>query len=286
MIIDLNQLKFFLKEKLKNIEEPHKESYYILKYFFGLTEKDFIQNKTLDISFKKLKQLLLITKKRNLGMPFSYLFHKKEFYSMEFYVNSHVLIPRPETELLVELTLKEFQSLPMSLIGLDVGTGSGCIAISLIKHAKNLHRIIAIDIDKNALRVARINKYRLLNVEERKILKFLKLDFINEEFDFKQYFDFIVSNPPYVLEHEYFKLKKELFYEPQIALVVKEPETFYSTFFRKAYKILKVGGFMFLETSPTLINIQISILENLNIKHYKIFKDYQNQNRFLFIKKS
>lgn len=285
MNINIHQLNRILKKKLNHIDEPHKESFYIIKYFFGLTEKDFILNKTIDITSKELKQLFLIAKKRNEGMPFSYLFHKKEFFSREFYINSNVLIPRPETEQLVELVLKEIQPLQLSLTAIDIGTGSGCIAITLVKESHNIKRMIAIDIDKKALNIARINKHKLLDENQKKILKFLKLDFINHNYNFKHDIDFIVSNPPYVLEHEYKLLNNELFYEPEIALLVKEPEKFYYSFFYKSYNILKMGGFIFVESSPTLIPIQTQILKNLNIKYFKIYKDYQNQDRFLFIKK-
>lgn len=285
MIIGIKTLQKILKERLKHVDEPYKESFYIIKHFFGFNEKDFILNKNLNINLKELKKLLQILKKRNDGVPFSYLFQKKEFFSREFYINSCVFIPRPETELLVELVLKELKFFKMPLIGLDIGTGSGCIAISLIKHAKNIKRLIAIDIDKKALNVARINKNRLLDKEEKKILKFLKCDFILEDRSWDQELDFIVSNPPYVLESEYQNLNKEVFYEPKVAIVVKDPEKFYFRFFQKSYKILKKGGFMLFESSPTLIPLQIQILKRLNIVSYKVLKDYQNLNRFLFIKK-
>lgn len=282
------QLQDFWKKieyKLK-IQDARKEAYYILKEFFQLNEKEFILNKEIELTKNQYKKILKIINERNLRKPFSYIFQKKEFYSMEFKVNEKVLIPRPETEKLIEITLEYLNhNSENQLVGLDIGTGSGCIAITLVKHSKKIQSMYAIDINKEALQIAKENAIRLLK-EDHTILKFFLVDItkkINNQLFYD--FDFIISNPPYVLKKEYEKLEPEIFYEPYESLVVEKPLNFFYKFFINCFKILKDKGILFLESSPTLIPLQQQILERIGIKNIRIYQDYSNFDRYIVIKK-
>ncbi len=286
MKFSIHKLLVCISKRIKHLENPRKESIYILKNYLNLQEKDFILNSVIYLNKKQLKELIQIINRRKEGVPFAYIFRKKEFFSIPFFINEFVLIPRPETEILVEYVLKEIQRLNKKYFCLDIGTGSGCIPISIIKNSHQIQKFIAIDVSKEALKVARKNKILNLNIEQQKILKFIKLDFIKsgEKLNFIN-FDIIVSNPPYILKEELIQLEKEIFYEPIIALLVEEPYIFYKKFFENCMILLKKGGMLFLESSPRLIPLQIEILNKMNISDMEIFQDYQNLERFLVIKK-
>ncbi len=284
MKVRLNKLWSFVSNQLTNIDNPRSEVYYILKLFFSLSDKDFLLNPIIKIDSAQWNRLIQILQKRNQLVPIAYLFYRKEFYSLSFYVNESVLIPRPETELLVEIFLKEIKD-KRELYCLDVGTGSGCIPISILNHTENIQYFLGIDISQDAIEIANFNKKQLLSQDKQKILEFKKIDFINEIYKIKYKFDFIISNPPYVLPNEYFNLEKDLYYEPKIALLVENPYQFYEQFFNHCYKLLNKNGFVFLESSPTLIPIQIEFLKQMNFESYRIEKDYQRLDRFLIIKK-
>ncbi|GIX42048.1 MAG: release factor glutamine methyltransferase [Leptospiraceae bacterium] len=285
MNIELQKLWKNIEKKLNHIENPRKESLYILKLFLGIDEKDLLLNKKIYLSLNDLKELYRITNKRNQYIPLAYLFQKKEFYSMEFYVNPDVLIPRPETEQLVDLFLKIIKN-KKNLSCLDIGTGSGCIPISILYYSDNIKYFLAIDISKKAIEVANKNKKTLLNKDKQQLLEIQQLDFIHDiKTISNKEFDFIVSNPPYVLPDEYKQLDKELFYEPEIALIVNNPYDFYYKFFKNCLDILHKSGSIILESSPTLIPLQIKIIKELGYKAHEVYKDYQNLDRFLVIKK-
>tara|TARA_Y100000591_G_scaffold323479_1_gene341355 strand:- start:1286 stop:2134 length:849 start_codon:yes stop_codon:yes gene_type:complete len=161
--------------------------------------------KKICVKYKKL-----IFRRKN-NEPIAYILNKKEFWKFTFFVNKHVLIPRPETEILVEETLK-LVKLNSSKSILDVGTGSGCIIISLIKERPNC-KGTAIDVSNKAVKIAKINAkmHHLQN----------KINIINIDIDkFHQYkYDFIVSNPPYINKFDFKRLEKDIkFYEPKLAL--------------------------------------------------------------------
>jgi release factor glutamine methyltransferase len=284
MKVSLQYLWKRLSLKLTEIENPQKETLYLLKQFLNLNEKDFLLNKEINLSFKKLKKLYKMIEKRNQHIPLAYILNRKEFFSMEFYVNQNVLIPRPETELLVELFLKKTQNFS-NLYCLDIGTGTGCIPISILNYTTNINYFLAIDISKKALKVAEYNKKKLLNKEKQFILEFKLIDFINEFYKIKIIFDVIISNPPYILPEEYAHLDKELYYEPEIALKLNNPDNFYQHFFKNIFNLLKPDGLLFLESSPSLIPMQMEIINKMGFKAHWIEKDYQSLNRFLIIKK-
>ena len=223
-----------------------------------------------DISIFK-KYLIRRSKKE----PVAYILNEKEFFSKKFYVNKNTLIPRPETEILIEKLLKIFKKRRISI--LDIGTGSGCIIISLIF---NLKESIGegIDISKKAIQVARKNafKYQMLN----------RIKFKTKSIDnlFCKRFDLIVSNPPYIEKKAIKNLSEDIKrYEPRMALDGgNDGLDLIKKVIYKSKEILKVNGTIALEIGNEQIREVSKILidNNFRIKH--VIKDYKTNVRCLF----
>jgi release factor glutamine methyltransferase len=177
-------------------------------------------------------------RRRLVGEPLQYITGIQEFYGRDFKVDSNVLIPRPETEFVVD-TVKELNRSNQPRI-IDVGTGSGCIAITLALEIEN-SRVTATDISSEALGKARQNALEL-GAE----VAFVRMDRLD---GLKGCFDFIVSNPPYISDHEYQELQKEVRdHEPRIALVPTQgPVPFYQTLVHSAVQHLNTDGLLILE---------------------------------------
>ena len=218
-----------------------------LNSIFNLLSEDYLKiprSKILfanEIDLDKSNQTLFLSALERLKThePIQYVLGKTSFMDMEFKVNSSVLIPRPETEELVRLMLKE------DLDGkeiLDIGTGSGCIAISLAKNFPN-SKVSALDISNDALEVAKENA-KLNNVE----VNFINADIFNYESE--KIYDIVVSNPPYVTGHEKSLMKKNVLnFEPDLALFVdnNEPLKYYLEIINFSKYALKSKGLLFFE---------------------------------------
>ena len=197
--------------KLNNVNSYILDSELLLSFALNSTrEKILINlNKKIDNkSFKKYKKLIFRRKNKE---PIAYITKKKEFWKNKFFVNKNVLIPRPETEIIVDEILK-YIDIHSSKNFLEVGTGSGCIIISILKERLNC-RATAIDISKKALNIAEFNA-KMHHLEN-------KINFINIDVDKIQYnkYDFIVSNPPYINRFDFNRLDQSVrFFEPYIAL--------------------------------------------------------------------
>lgn len=210
-------------------------------------------------------------------MPIQYVLGKTTFMNLEFKVNSSVLIPRPETEELVRLMLKE------DLDGkevLDIGTGSGCIAISLTKNLHNA-KVSALDVSNDALEVARENA-ELNNVN----IEFIHADIFEYQSDKK--YDVIVSNPPYVLESEKMLMKQNVLnYEPEIALFVDDINAlkYYESVIKFSLNNLNSQGQIFFETNENYKDELNKLAQNYeyNIIEFKL--DINDKNRFLILSK-
>ena len=254
-----------------------------LNSIFNLISEEYLKiprSKILladEIDLDEVKQTLFLSSLDRLKThePIQYVLGKTSFMDLEFKVNSSVLIPRPETEDLVRLMLKE------DLDGkeiLDIGTGSGCIAISLAKNLPNA-KITALDISKNALEVAKENA-KLNNVN---------IDFINAdifEYHSDKKYDVIVSNPPYVTESEKtLMIKNVLDFEPELALFVEDeyPLRYFEYIIEKSKNYIKKYGLIFFEINDIF---EISLTQVISKKYnFKIqfFKDLLDKNRFLKI---
>jgi release factor glutamine methyltransferase len=209
--------------------------------------------------------------------PLQYILGSTEFLDWEFELNEQVLIPRPETEELVQLIANQNYNLSSSSRILDIGTGSGCIAIALQKLTKA--EVSAIDISSEALAIAKHNAQKLLsrvNFQQIDILDDSQWDNIPGDFDL------IVSNPPYVQESEKKWMHKNVLeYEPALALFVsdKDPLIFYRMIAAFANCKLKKNGQLWFEINEFLSNQLIDLLKD-NFSEIEIIKDYKDKNRF------
>jgi len=211
--------------------------------------------------------------------PVQYITGIVEFYGLEFHVDKSVLIPRPETEILVETIIKNTN--PDEKINiLDIGTGSGNIAVTLAKHLPN-SKVTAIDKSKDALKIA-IKNSELNNVNEQ--IDFIEYDILNNQKFFANDFNLIVSNPPYVSEEEYNNLEPELNeYEPSIALTdFSDGFIFYKSISKQAENLLTANGKLYFELGAGQSKNVKEIMEQNNFSNIQIIKDYQNHDRVIW----
>ncbi|MFM1524170.1 MULTISPECIES: peptide chain release factor N(5)-glutamine methyltransferase [Helcococcus] len=240
----------------------------VLQYILNYTMSDIFQNRFETLSEEKYLEFMKIQEKLKDKIPLQYAIGKWNFYGRDFIVNENVLIPRPETELLVDEVLKE--NLDGKTI-LDIGTGSGAIAISLDLEAKNC-KIFGSDISINALKIAKKNSKSLnSNVEFIESDLFQKID---------RKFDIIVSNPPYLSEDEYDKVDEILYYEPKNAFVGgKKGYEFYENIIKNASKYLNENGKLFFEIGYKQAEVVRDLLLRNGYNNIKIKKDYSNLDR-------
>ena len=209
-------------------------------------------------------------------IPIQYITGETEFYGLHFSVNSHVLIPRPETEELVHWIVKDYKKNENIKI-LDIGTGSGCIAISLAKNLPNA-KIYALDISSEALKTAELNA-EMNQVE----IQFIEADILTLN-DVSNKFDIIVSNPPYVRELEKEQMQQNvLANEPHLALFVDDenPLLFYEKIADFAKKNLKENGVIYFEINQYLGSQTIELLSSRNFKHSQLKKDIFGSDRMI-----
>lgn len=265
------------KLKEKNIPNAETDLRILLNYSKYSKNEIILSNFDLDqININLFNKVL---NRRLAYEPISKIINKKNFWKDEFYVNEFVLDPRPETEGIIEESLKLIKNKHSSIKILDIGTGSGALAISLAREFINA-KIMAIDISDAAIKVANVNiKNKKLNNQIQ--LKKSTFDNVNEKFDL------IVSNPPYLakreLENISYEIKK---YEPYIALDGGEDGlNFYRDFSRKINKIMDINSYLILEIGEgQLMDCKdIFCLSKLNF--YKKAKDLQKKDRILIYSK-
>jgi release factor glutamine methyltransferase len=217
-----------------------------------------------------------------LEIPIQYLLGKTSFYGLDFEVNSDVLIPRPETEELVDWIVQQSKvgNRKAKVKILDIGTGSGCIAISLAKNIPNA-QVFALDVSEKALATAKKNAI----MNEVNVM-FLHQSILETE-DLEQEFDIIVSNPPYVRNLEKEEIKKNVLeYEPHLALFVEDNDAliFYRKIAKLAQKNLSVSGQLFFEINQYLGEEMLSLLRNMNFETIELRKDIYGNDRMISCK--
>ncbi len=270
----LSDLIFNGSKQLKknNITSHLLDSELIISNILKKNREEILISSDQKVSKHQISKFNMFIKRRIKKEPVAYIFKKKEFWKDEFFVNKYTLIPRPETELLVEKIVKSNKKLNPLI--LDIGTGSGCILISLMKEIKSA-RGIGIDISKKALLVAKKNA--------KNILKFKKIKFLNKSINsnFDKKFDLIVSNPPYITTYQLKNLMEDVkAYEPKIALdggndgldVIKKV-------IYKAKNILKFNGTLALEIGNGQYRKVSQILRINNFREQHLVRDYQNNIR-------
>jgi len=225
------------------------------------------------------KEIQDIVSRLKTAEPLQYIIGIADFYSLEFEVTPSVLIPRPETEELVDMILHEHADLEGGI--LDVGTGSGCIAITLSKHLPNAN-VTGIDISPEALSVAR------RNAERNEVnTAFRQADILSSEPTMPflpTNFDLIVSNPPYVMEQEKATMEKNVLdYEPSLALFVPDadPLLFYKAIARFGRTHLNPGGQLYFEINPLRGNECAGMLHEAGYKDIQLLRDLSGKERFI-----
>jgi release factor glutamine methyltransferase len=266
-------------EKLKEKNIPNAEiDLRILLNYSKCTKNEIILS-NFDLDQININLFNKVLNRRLSNEPISKIINKKNFWKDEFYVNEYVLDPRPETEGIIEESTKIIKNKHSSIKILDIGTGSGAIAISLAREFINAN-IMAIDISEEAINVAN------LNVNNKKLnnqiqLKKITLDNINEKFDL------IVSNPPYLtkkeLENTSYEIKN---YEPLIALDGGDDGlNFYRDFSKKINKIMNVNSYLVLEIGEGQFEDCIDIFSLSGLNFHKKAQDLQKKDRILIYSK-
>jgi len=258
--------------KKYNIENPQLNAELIISHVLDmnkanlyLNSKDILDNEKSDI----IEQFII---RRTKHEPLQYILGETEFYGCKIKVNPDVLIPRPETELLVEKLVQE----NVNSI-LEIGTGSGAIAIALAKQMKNV-QIEATDISEKALNTARQNG-ELNNVS----INFIQSDIFE---NIKNKYDIIVSNPPYISKKEYDNLAPEIKdYEPEISLLAKEEGLFYyKKIFENAKDYLTEKGKIYFEIGYNQAEKIKEIAKENGFDEINVFKDLNGFDRIVMIK--
>ncbi|MBC9798354.1 peptide chain release factor N(5)-glutamine methyltransferase [Sinomicrobium weinanense] len=211
--------------------------------------------------------------------PVQQILGKADFYGLEFKVDEHVLIPRPETEELVAWICKDHEKEKgKGLTLLDIGTGSGCIAVSLAVHLP-LARVAALDVSKKALAIAKENASR-----HKAHVGFIHLDILAVEDIPISRLDIIVSNPPYIRNLEKSEIKNNvLLHEPHRALFVEDtaPLVFYEKIARLAWEKLQKGGKLYFEINQYLGKETVDMLKGKGFKNIELRKDLSGNDRMI-----
>ena len=262
--------------KLNNVKSYMIDSELILSSVSGKLRENFLVNLDFKLNPIQIKMFNNLINRRALGKePVAYLLNKKEFWSIKLNVDKDVLIPRPETEILVERLVKYYKNKQPYI--LDIGTGSGCIIISLLQELKK-SKGIAIDISNKALNIAKKNS--------KNNNTFNRIKFINSSIcqfnNFK--FDLIVSNPPYIARHQLKNLSEDIKnFEPKIALdggndgldVIRKV-------IYKSRKILKINGMLALEIGNGQYKKVSQILKLNKFREKFLINDYKDNIRCIF----
>ena len=263
-------------KKLSSISNvPRLEAEVLLSYLLDIKPIKF-HTDDIDIDSKVMNKFKTMIESRFRGMPLAYLTGQKEFWSMNFFINQSVLVPRPETELLIENAIEIFKNHESPKI-LELGTGSGIISIVLQKELSNPD-ITAVDISEEALNIAKMNAEK----HEISDIRFVVSDWFSEIMNEK--FDLIISNPPYVDRSKLSNV--ELFgidMEPEIALYSENDGTSDLEFIiKKSPDYLKDGGWLILEHGYDQSSFCVSEMKTTGYSRINNSKDIQNITRTTF----
>lgn len=271
----MNNLVYLSLQKLrdKKIYNPELDLRILLNHSSKIKKQIFLNNFNInDIDIDYFNSLL---QKRLNYEPISKIIKKKNFWKYDFFVNSNVLDPRPETELIIEEVLRNIKDRKKQYKILDIGTGSGCLAICLAKELTN-SKITAIDISKTAINVAKKN-IKLKKLEHQIDLKLIDINKIKDKYDI------IVSNPPYLTECEYEKAQEEIKkFEPKVALVGgADGLQTYRILSKKIDYIMTNNSYFVCEIGKGQLDSIKDIFQNTNLVLKKISKDLNKIDRTL-----
>lgn len=275
----LKQYRTYFLEKLTPLyDSMEAESFFAiaLEELKGWKRTDLALNPDAELSGEELERWNAVLAELEVQKPIQYIFGKAHFYGLEFEVNPYTLIPRPETEELVEWIITENQH-KGQLSLLDIGTGTGCIAISLAKNLPDAS-VSAIDVSEGALATAKRNAQH--NTTE---VNFILQDILAAE-TLPQMYDVIVSNPPYVRNLEKEEIKENVLqYEPHLALFVddNDPLLFYRKIALLAKKQLSPNGRLYFEINQYLGPETIQMLEDYDFTNVILKKDIYGNDRMI-----
>jgi release factor glutamine methyltransferase len=259
--------------KKNKIPNPFLDSEILLSETINKDKKYMILNPKENLEYRDLNFFYSLIERRKKGEPIAYLIKKKDFWKNEFYVDENVLIPRPDSEILIEEVLKIFPRKIQAQV-LDIGTGSGCLLLSLLKERSNFYGT-GIDISKKSINISKFNAKRL-KVNNR--AKFYNSDIDN--FKIGKY-DLIVTNPPYIKLSDLKYLEKDVVnYEPKLAL--NGGFDGYSKIRKvisNASTLIKKNGKLILEIGFDQKNKVKEILKKEGFYITKAIKDYGNNDR-------
>ncbi len=250
---------------------------YVLEDYFRIRFIDIRDRILLD---SEIEELNYIYEKLCNHFPLAYIFHKAYFFNLEFYVDEHVLIPRPETEELVNWALQDNLNIPMNVI--DIGTGSACIPVSLKKNRPNWN-MFAVDISEEALKVAKKNAR-----DNEVVVQLYSMDILDSStYSVLQSvdFDIIISNPPYIPKSELDKMSlSTLQFEPHLALFVEGTDSllFYDKIADFARDHLKVNGKLYLELNEFNANEAVVLMQKKGFRNIVLRKDMAGKDRMLY----
>ena len=287
----LKQYKNHFFDSLKNIQDEQEiESFFFIltEYFHNLKRVDVALNPNFEISEDEVQKWNATLVDLQQEKPIQYITGEAWFYGLRFEVNENTLIPRSETEELVEWILNSsITQHPTPINILDIGTGTGCIPISLKANLSQAN-VSAIDVSEQALEVAKRNA-----ASNKAEINFIQANILEVE-DLSQLpssithhlssYNIIVSNPPYVRNLEKQEIKKNVLnYEPHLALFVEDTDAllFYRKIAQLALKNLSPNGLLFFEINQYLGKETVELLENLGFKNIELKKDMYGNDRMI-----
>jgi release factor glutamine methyltransferase len=252
----------------------------IMEQICSLQPHQYLIFQDIQLSNEKKNKIIEVVERMKSKEPIQYILGTADFYSIPFEVNSSVLIPRPETEELVDLIISE-NSTSIGKNILDIGTGSGCIAITLQKNIKTAH-VYAVDISAEALNVARRNA-----VQNQTDVTFIQTDILQLEKaqkDIPYTFDIIVSNPPYIKQEEKKEMEQNVLdFEPHLALFVpdQDPLLFYRHIAEFGKEKLKENGLLYFEINAACGEITYKMLQKKGYNKVQLIKDLSGKDRII-----
>tara|TARA_R110000765_G_scaffold61991_8_gene120308 strand:- start:3086 stop:3955 length:870 start_codon:yes stop_codon:yes gene_type:complete len=282
----LREIKYIYHSELDAIygkEEVNSFFYLLIEHYFDLERFILAIQPELVIDKKQETVIFQALSELKLEKPIQHIIGTTHFMDLDFKVNEHVLIPRPETEELVRWILDDYKNTAKILTILDMGTGSGCIPISLDKNLTDA-KVFGLDISKDALKVAEENNALLNSDVKFYEADILSLDMETSEKELDEKFDIIISNPPYVRELEKAEMQNNVIdHEPSLALFVpdEDPLKFYSAVVNFAANHLNENGCLYLEINQYLGEETKQLLEKSNFKTIELRKDMFGNDRMI-----
>ncbi len=264
------------------IEDNNIKSRILAQFILNMNRQEIVVNSEKEITEEQKHRYYLALIEVIQGMPVQYITNKQEFMKMEFYVDENVLIPQPDTENLVEETIKITKTMEEKIDVLDICTGSGCIGTSIAKNIENLNSITMSDISNKAIKIAEKNFKN--NVENVRNAEFIESDMFEK---INKKYDIIISNPPYIETQEIEELPEEVKQEPHLALDGgKEGIDYYKILTNEAHKYLKEKGYLCMEIGYNQKeSVEELLKESEKYTNIKTIKDLSGNDRVVICSK-